>query len=456
MNLGLKDKARFFRENSLLRKSKIIREAILKGDYKIESINNDVKLQESLIKKEYDLNNLFEISKEIYILDPKALVNILLLTLMGYTRAKSSCFFINKRDGLSVFLNKDFKEEDLSFAIKTISENKIIKNKDFYIFELKTSNTIGYIVLKDLGIENVDHDIQVILPILSLGSNAIENAFLHDNLKKKFKQLEAIHSIGEVLKSSPKLEEVIFLTFSTLEYGLGIKKMLLVSKQDNFYKVFDGYGFREYSHQKLFFDENSELFKLVSKEKYVDIIKNTSIVNQYFSPYDVEEMNVCVFIPLKIYEKVLGFFVIGSIDSLDDYEWRLSLYQVLGSYFATSLYILSIAPFEDKYSKIIDIKTSLRNIFSEQILMAKNFNYKIFFAFVRQVNNNSDISNFLPQFVNVLGNYKIVTYIFQSDSDLSRFIEVLKKDFDIISSSLNSTFEKSVDDILYELELVNK
>ncbi|HOJ49180.1 MAG TPA: hypothetical protein PKW55_00010 [Spirochaetota bacterium] len=470
MFFGLRDRAKFFRENSLLAKAKIIRESIKKGDYKVEKVSdlqNDfskkkdgikdslINLETSLLKKEYDIKNLFEISKEIYnTLNPKELVNLLLLTFIGYTRASAACFLI-KKNGLSVFLNKDFSDDDILFIKDKINNNQILTNKDFYIFELKAKTITGYLVLKKIGLENIDKDIEILIPIISLGCNALENAFLHDNLRKRFKQLEAIHEIGEVLKTSRKLDEIIFLTFSTLEYGLGIKKMLLINKKDNVYKVFDGYGFREDTYKKLFFDETSDIFNIVANKKYIDLFTNNSdIVNKYFSLYDVNEMNTALFIPLKIYDKILGFFVIGGVDTLDEYDWRLSLYKVLSSYFATSLYTLSVAPFEDRYNNIFNISSVLKNIIEEQILVAKNFNHKIFFAFVK-TNSLNETNSFNPQVINILGRYKILVYIFQYDSDFTKFLDTLKKESQIISSSLIIDYNKSSEEVIYELELIN-
>lgn len=376
---GLKEKSAFYKHRFEVEERK------LKEKIQEESSEN---LEDKIFKKEYQLQTVLEISQEIYrTLDPNELMNIFLLTFMGQSRSSKGAFLLKEGANFQLTVAKGIDEGDLltvslDSSLKEVQDLRSDSNTpiDIIFPVMGKQEVLGFILLSKTGIQNIEQEEEVFAPLLSLGGIALENALLYDDIQTKFNQLQALYQIGETLNQSPDLHEVLFLAFSTLEYGLGIQKLLLLLKNENEdYTVFDGYGCTEETHKNFKIEKSSELENLLEDKKAINLLNEEGFnPASYFSERDLEELDLCFSIPLKIYGENIGYLVILKTLENSDVKWHEKLYELVASYFASSIYLIQKKDYQKEDS--FDLKALLLYFLNEQIDFAQKMDYEIAFA----------------------------------------------------------------------------
>lgn len=376
--MGLRTKANSFRclyEKGLRKRAEF---------FALEKEENSPSLEDQIFKKDYNLQTVLEISKEIYrSLDPKELSNILLLTFMGQTRSGKGAFFLLEQGVYVCKINKGFADDSVAaFAWQSQQDITDLRDRKSseaeLILPLQGKNSIiAYVVLAQVGLVSISSEEEVLRPLLSLGGIALENAMLYDDIKERFKQLEALHEIGDTLTQSPDLQEVLFLAFAALEHGLGISKLLLFLKKGESFVVYDGYGCTEETHKRFSFTENSDIYPQICEPGVHDLSALELDWSQYLSSEE-QKSSARLFIPLQTYGEVHGFLCILAKDQPQDAEWQLKLFELVGSYFSSALYLVLNKSYMDENE--IDLSRVIEKLLGEQLEFSKKMNFPVLFA----------------------------------------------------------------------------
>lgn len=443
--MGLRAKANSFRclfEKGLRKRAEFF--ALEKGEQK-------PSLEDQIFKKDYNLQTVLEISKEIYrSLDPKELSNILLLTFMGQTRSGKGAFFLLEQGVYQCKINKGFAEETVAaFNWPTLQEMTDLRGQNAGDVELLLplqgkNSIIAYVVLAQVGLESIACEEEVLRPLLSLGGIALENAMLYDDIKERFKQLEALHEIGDTLTQSPNLQEVLFLAFAALEHGLGISKLLLFLKKEETFAVYDGYGCTEETHKRFVFNEDSDLYSQICDPGVHDLSFFDLDWTLYLSSEE-QKTPTRLFIPLQTYGEVHGFLCILAREQQQDDAWQQKLFELVGSYFSSALYLVLNKSYIDENE--IDLSRVVEKLLGEQLEFSKKMNFPVLFALTQALGAEPQglaeyLSGCHAKSIDLILGYKILIIPCEADSSVEAITEKLRAlRLDVVRSAFSGKIE---------------
>ncbi len=448
--MGLKERATKFK--NLFDKGLRKRAEFLKGN----EVSEQEDLNDTVFKKEYNLKTVLEISKEIYnSLEPNELMNVLLLTFIGQTGSRKGAFCLKNNNELELKINKGITEESiLKINFDEIDDILDLRGSDEQknidlIFPLTGKKSIlGFIILSESSLLDIKDQEEVFRPLLSLGGIALENAILYNKMASKFKQLEALYEIGQTLSESPNMQEVLFLSFATLEHGLGINKFLLLLKRNqNEFSVFDGFGCREETHKRLKIKNDDDFYSKISSQEVADLYPERDTFNSLISSEDLDEANTLLFIPLKVYGEINGFLVMINVEEIEELEWQKKLYQLAGSYFSSSIYLVKNKNYNNE--KEIDLKNILANIIDDQLSFSSKIGLLMGFGLieihdVKALNNY--IQNMQVKVIDLFLNYKLVAVAVENEDEIKQFFDQIPKNICNVMNVVNtSNFDNSRD-----------
>lgn len=210
-------------------------------------------LRQALDKRELDLTNLFEISKEINsTLRIDELISILLFTCMGQagtgqaflcTRDRKGDYPLRAQRGLDQAEGKRIRFQGTSVLCAALLEaggpttpqaigGRLQEMEQDMLVTLQAQLLVP-LINKDIligilglgsryGDEAYDQeDLDFLSALASMAAVALENARLFSNLEQKLNQLSALYDISRIINSTNQLDQVLALAAETLGTGFG-------------------------------------------------------------------------------------------------------------------------------------------------------------------------------------------------------------------------------------------
>ena len=363
-----------------------------------------------LDRKLIDMNTLFEIGKELnstLLVDD--LLQIVIFTLMGQFQVFDVAIFFIHDSRAELHAQKGFTElpgfEFSSKFIEYVGSNDIalavdelLDYPDEYthlfnagatlVIPVKGKNRLmGMIFLgAKMNTEKfTGEEKSFTYTLASLAGIAIDNARLYSELDKRYQELSTLYKVSNVINSSDDYDLVLALILETITTGFGVKKALVISHDDDIYRIVETVGMDSSL-------KGTEInFTNTENKMMDDNVTGILDINPDLSQHAADFLR-CLFIPLKSVAAKVGAILIFEFEHYSIHPENtdlINLFSIIASQIAPPVFMTKLMKLEKE--KIQDPFTPLLDLINKEIEKVENFGMDITFGMLKLTNFNKYI-----------------------------------------------------------------
>ncbi|MEW5693130.1 MAG: HAMP domain-containing protein [Candidatus Hydrogenedentota bacterium] len=231
----------------------------------------------------------------------------------------------------------------------------------------------------------------------------------HEKLQKANDELSAIYEVGKIISSSDNINDVFQLSLEALQTGFGAKSGAIYQKSEEDFLKKLGFEKEDLTlPEKLSQNELSEK-GLKTEALYFDQLSDKNICGTSFNGDDV-------IIPLPAGDKIGGLIILNDYEKLEDKDFLLKLFTILGSMLGPAIVTAKTLEFESKIRN--EPFRLLVEVLKDEFIRAKELDYPltlIKFVVQSEIISGEEIRKFREEIYNKLTTTKNVISVYPGE-----------------------------------------
>ena len=219
----------------------------------------------------------------------------------------------------------------------------------------------------------------------SLTGIALDNARLYSELDKRYQELSTLYKVSNVINSSDDYDLVLGLILETITTGFGVKKAILLSREEEIYIVNETVGLDSSV-------KGTEINLTNTENKMMeDNITGILEINPDITPF-AGDLARCLFVPLRSVAAKVGAVVILEFENYSihpDNTDIINLFAIIASQIAPPVFMTRMI--KEEKTRIQDPFTPLVDLINKEIEKVENFGMDITFGMLKLGNFNKYI-----------------------------------------------------------------